>query len=102
MSVLIKGMEMPESCRKCPLSDKEAWCLIPGNWRERYYMPASGRSEYCPLVEVPTPHGRLIDADELLRNIYQHYEYIKAEFYVIVRDIGIAPTVIEAEEADNA
>ena len=22
-------------------------------------------SEYCPLVEIPTPHGRLIDADKL-------------------------------------
>lgn len=21
-------------------------------------------SEYCPLIEIPTPHGRLIDADE--------------------------------------
>jgi hypothetical protein len=24
---------------------------------------------WCPLVEVPTPHGRLIDADEIVKDL---------------------------------
>ena len=36
----------------------------------------------CPLVEVPTPHGRLIDADR----------------YLYSGDLIPEPTVIEAEE----
>lgn len=65
MSVLIRGMEMPKNCKECPFSDHEAWCLLPGDWRERYYCPDDERSDDCPLIEIPTPHGRLIDADKL-------------------------------------
>ena len=72
MSVLIKGVEMPNNCKECPFSDHEAWCLIPGDWRERYYCPDDERSEFCPLIEVPTPHGRLIDADEFEREFNNH------------------------------
>lgn len=63
MSVIVKGMEMPKNCKDCPFSDHEAWCLIPGDWRERYYCPHDVVSEFCPLVEVEEPHGRLIDVD---------------------------------------
>ena len=46
-------------------------------------------SEYCPLVELP-PHGRLIDADKLVRNtIYNKY--------ITETILSSAPTVIEAE-----
>lgn len=65
MSVLIKGMKMPKNCIECPFSDHEAWCLIPGDPKMRYYCPKEEISEHCPLVEVPEPHGRLIDADAL-------------------------------------
>ena len=26
-------------------------------------------SKYCPLVEIPTPHGRLVDADKLMMSL---------------------------------
>lgn len=101
MSILIKGMEMPENCRNCPFSDKEAWCLIPGDWRERNYMPSSGRSEYCPLVEV-SPHGRLIDADylyEVLDGGYDlDFDEVPETKKELLRMIEQAPTIIEAEE----
>lgn len=73
MSVIVKGMEMPKNCKECPFSDHQAWCLIPGEWRERYYCPDDDVSEHCPLVEIPTPHGRLIDADAIdYRNDAMH------------------------------
>ena len=42
----------PKSCVDCPYGDHEAWCLIPGDWRERYYMPDDEISKYCPIWQV--------------------------------------------------
>lgn len=36
---------------------------------------------------------RLIDADELLKDEYQHYDYLFDEYYVRVKDIESAPTI---------
>ena len=62
--ILIRGMEMPKSCADCFLEDPYDGynCrIIPksANWG------LGERPSWCPLVEVPTPHGRLIDADAL-------------------------------------
>ena len=61
MSVLIKGMEMPKNCCECSLSDVDddygRCCLFIG-----IACLNIGRQDNCPLVSVPTPHGRLIDA----------------------------------------
>lgn len=108
MSILIQGMEMPKNCKDCPFSDHEAWCLIPGDWRERYYCPDNERSEYCPLIELP-PHGRLRDLDALYEEIsngnkaYNGIEEYDGKYPNIgnVDDcldaIKYADTVIEAE-----
>ena len=47
----------------------------------------------CPLIEIPTPHGRLIDADKLEYELreFGHYKVDKAE-------IDSSETIIEAEE----
>ena len=46
MSVLIKDVEMPKYCGSCFVGDRTI-CR-----------------DGCPLVEVPTPHGDLIDSEE--------------------------------------
>ena len=97
MSVLIKGMELPESCEDCRfcagLADTEwgtcAGCLIDDEYRE-----ASSKSG-CPLVEVPAPHGRLIDADRATA------ESIKRTGKRLLA-IDTAPTIIEAERSEDA
>lgn len=59
MSIIIKGMDMPISCAECrfccPIYDK---ATIVGE-----ICTFSGRqdNQNCPLVEIPTPHGRLIE-----------------------------------------
>ena len=79
MSVIVKGMEMPERCGQC--------FLRVGNCEQRIYMEQ--RPKGCPLVEIP-PHGRLIDADKLVRDtIYNKY--------ITETILSNAPTVIEAE-----
>ena len=91
MSVLIKGMKMPESCCKCEYS---------------YCEPISGLSrckltnlfihddndkfpESCPLVELPEHHGRLVDADYLEKHA--------GEWLSTYNLIDSAETIIDAE-----
>ena len=62
MSVLIKGMKMPGSCTMCWLSPIcPVW--VKEVSRHKGY---DDRLPDCPLVEIPTPHGHLIDSAELL------------------------------------
>jgi len=52
MSVLIKGISMPKETWDCPCHDGETgWCKVTKNSCDQ--IPKD-----CPLVEVPTPHGR--------------------------------------------
>lgn len=95
MSVIVKGMEMPKNCGECP--------FIFTSWGIEYYCHLaefSTSAEYvgrekmtnCPLIELP-PHGRLIDADELVRI------WTGAQFYGNIKPIVDArPTVIERSE----
>jgi hypothetical protein len=97
MSVIIKGMEMPKSCDSCdliqfddegleahcPLSPYYRWCGTPPDYRP----------EGCQLVEVPTPHGRLIDENELLRHKYGFSQTAR----VIIKTTD---AVIEAEVSE--
>lgn len=86
MSVIVKGMEMPERCGQC--------FLRVGNCKQRIYMEQ--RPKGCPLVEIPTPHGRLIDADELAKH---KYENIWTNRLIIdADDLDDATTVIEGRE----
>lgn len=102
MSVLIKGMEMPKDCISCefsyPMFEGIWYCGYAGKYideenDEEYYEAAY--SYDCPLVEVPTPHGRLIDADEVHFTMTDTIEQGRAE-----EALNNAPTVIEAEEEE--
>ena len=83
MSILIKGMDMPISCEKCPLCYDYLHCSID----DSLHMSLYNRHPNCPLVEIPTPHGRLIDADKIFT--YGHWEE---------QAVNEAPTILEAEE----
>lgn len=82
MGVYIKCMEIPETCRdcflfgKCRHGDKLLQC----------------RSDKCPIVEVRTPHGRLIDAEA--------YENYLDEMWIPanIDAIYAMPTIIEKED----
>ena len=86
MDILIKGMEKPISCDDCivPLSKCD--------FLQR-------RTDECPIIEIPTPHGRLIDGDELINDlrIYES-KYCGEQGYITQDDIIDAPTILEAEE----
>lgn len=63
MSVLIKGMDMPKSCRECPCSSWEGSAEKPRTFchATKDHKETTNGRDACPLVEVPK-YGRLIDA----------------------------------------
>ena len=87
MSVLIKGMEMPEDCFSCPLKE-EGFCNITNAYAGRI----NERNSDCPLVELPEHHGRLIDADEM-RNLWAGCSINGS----ILPLLDARPTIVEAE-----
>ena len=91
MSVIIKGVEIPKNCWECPCvaSDGYGWFC---NLDDEYRDVCDGRPDWCPLVELPEHHGRLIDADKIDFNMTNAiYRRIAEE------TIAEAPTVLEAE-----
>ena len=69
MDILIKGMDIPKSCSDCPLirfGIPDYFCVRTGTRNPR---AGDTRNNDCPLVEIPTPHGELIDRDDLLYEI---------------------------------
>ena len=101
MSVLIKNMEMPTNCADCPLNYDQMACAVTWTrwWSDSMVImnfdSDKERMPNCPLIEVPTPHGRLIDADELANKTF--YSVTSAP-YITYKKFVDAPTVIEAEE----
>lgn len=102
MSVLVKGMEMPQKCGQCKLYHAEypMYCLAVEGHRTvgaPYGMP---RPDWCPLIEVKEPHGRLGDLDEL-KSKFRHgkgnSDTDSAWISTIRRAITQAETIIEAE-----
>ena len=112
MSVLIKDMNMPENCIECPMQ-YGGWCYVAPEEIDERVAPTvaeaweQGKPDWCPLVEVPTPHGDLIDAEEL-KNILTlgavtaqmlgSGENTCSDIQFMKEILGEAPTVIEAEE----
>ena len=98
MSILIKGMEMPKSCEDCNFyyTDYEegtATCLATSCYVTPQQYNKGNRDSDCPLVAVPTPHGRLIDENELLRHKYGFSQTAR----VIIKNTD---AVIEAEVSE--
>lgn len=97
MSVLIKGMEMPEQGYVDVRVFADGICTTESAERPYY--------KQYDVVEVPTPHGRLIDADAFERMDFSTFIVKDDVSYVPFTEVATAifkaPTVIEAEEANN-
>ena len=92
MSVLIKGMKMPKSCKSCPFQFGN--CIIPFN-------PFSEeRHPDCPLSEVPQ-HGRLIDADALKASLAfaeKTAEWAVPALRAVLMVIDEMPTIVKKDD----
>ena len=103
MGVYIKGMEIPDSCRKCELfincddcEGLETRCAILGPIGYLNEIPNCFRHQNCPLVEVKPPHGRLKDVDKIL-NGEGRYVISFGKDGIDTEEINRSPTIIEAE-----
>ena len=120
MSVFIKGLEMPQNCSDCPLNYDQMACKVTGTrwWSDTMVLMGfdsdKERLYDCPLVEIPTPHGRLIDADELIRELASEHvdgldaikKYTNANtwtsgLHTAWRLIDDAETVVEVEGSET-
>lgn len=103
--------KIPSYCAECDWSI----CLYPNAYCKRVHktsellMATEKRPDFCPLIEIPTPHGRLIDADALWDRMYKYSDNEGAKMpfgdndFMIHKDsacelIEDAPTIIEAED----
>ena len=107
MSVLIKGMEMPECTTKAMFgvdADGNHLCMVFTN-------DDTKNPDIFDIIEIKTPHGRLIDKDaldiytqeEIAQQEYassdgmEYFEGLKDGWHEAAKQLSIAPTVIEAE-----
>lgn len=106
-SLLIKGMQLPRKSehRECNIAVVQNCPVFIAFLRTK-----TNPLECFECAEIPTPHGRLIDADRLLALIESECnENCKGceggccaenRFDIILSAIKNAPTVIEAEVSE--
>ena len=120
MSILIKGFIMPHCCDVCTFSDwsnlhQTACCKLHDYdpcFADHSREYEDKRADFCPLVEIPEPHGRLIDEENVIDAIHERLKVLRThEVFVkkhgdidllgVMPYIAKIPTVIEAEGSDD-
>lgn len=99
MSVLIKNMNIPKDCWGCKFRRWENGygdlCIITGAFIKDVFI----KEKDCPLVEVPTPHGDLVDRDKLMVDLMDsdldHLQ--RDDWKEVIQIVEDAQTIIEAE-----
>ncbi len=96
MSLIIEGMNMPEY--RDVFGDKRGCVyllMLTVNKDGTAYLQFNDvEGGFYQVKELPTPHGRLIDADELEKCVHEWYDVGE---YVFADTIRNADTIIEAE-----
>lgn len=103
MSLIINGMDMPKSCEDC------VFCQVVPNSLDVYFCYAdknnrhvrrgyNEKPSFCPLAEISTPHGDLIDRGDVLDEINRIFPCNSDEYEWAYTTVEQADTIIEAEE----
>lgn len=97
MSILIKGMEKPKNCFGC---DFNINCYCKINYgeidRDLWFCDKT-----CPIVEVPTPHGDLIDIDSKITiGVKDGLKVTTVRDLLNDKAVRLPKTVIEAERTE--
>lgn len=119
MSFVVKGIDYPKCCAECHagLDDSGDYpvCRYTGEQRGYTFNTRNRKMDKCPLGEIPTPHGRLIDADAFKVMCRKAVEDLQVHTFIcpedvrkvkviadateaLCQDLDEAPTIIEAEE----
>lgn len=105
MSVLVEGMTMPTRCEDCPVCHymERGTITVCGCKATMMIRPIDCNSKpyWCPLVEVPTPHGRLIDADDVFHVLTSYYHHSTDFQHEALKEaLARVSTIIGAEECE--
>lgn len=102
MGIYIKGIKLPINCHECDafgISDIVGLKCPCYDDMNKYHFVV-GRPNDCPLNEVPTPHGRLIEEPKQVD--YGGLAYISPDDVIgtakyFLDQIRAMPTIIEAD-----
>jgi hypothetical protein len=91
MSFIVKGIDLPkEYTRVIAITPNgEVWQVNPIGKNERLEAQA---------IQIPKEHGRLGDLDELNKSVHKWNPAFTYGRTAFTREIGNAPTILEAEE----
>lgn len=99
MSLFIKcNIGLPQGCKSCPFNYTDVCIASNKGIDTRAFVHL--RHPDCPMVELPTPHGRLVDVDRLLKVLSKNSIIPKITYAngdSIEDIIQKSPTIIEAE-----
>lgn len=108
MGVFVKGMYLPPNCYFCPMTNDGFYLCKANNPHKQLEDDCEERRpNWCPLIEVPEPHGRLGDLDRLEKMFVDidnapYSGFDGTEPFYSAEDaakiISLAPTVIPASE----
>ena len=104
MSLLIHGTKLPRSNTMT-----NAVIRVRQDGTAEIIIHYEHKSESFKLTEVPTPHGRLIDADTVEKRLqkywYEEYPNQEASYHRAFMDSNACvkdlPTIIEAEVSEE-
>ena len=99
MGVFVKGMYLPPNCCFCPMTNDGFYLCKANNPHKQLEDDCEERRpNWCPLIEVPEPHGRLGDLDAVFDNLERTGWYDNADRDIAEDLVLDAPTVIPASE----
>ena len=106
MSVVVRGMEIPENCWECVRTDLNIAISVFGGMcpfcekiRTDHDMQ-TGRHPECPLGALPDKHGRLVEFIDVVKTLDEDSGTEEVRFGDIMRayyEMRNAPTIVEAE-----
>ena len=96
--VAIKNAVVPPSCYLCPMTNDGFYlCKANNPYKMLEDDCEERRPDWCPLIEVPEPHGDLIDRKALMEGEGRYFISLCKEG-IDVEEILKAKTIIPASE----
>ena len=106
MSVWVEGMQLPKECYECPFSYVNSYAQRICSRLEReccdqFYCGDNGRLEDCPIRELPSSHGDLIDKDQLINGMVHDWDIARQDYsndlIISEEDLQELPIIIPFE-----
>ena len=97
MGLYIPKMKMPKNCYDCQIENDVPNCPVYMYYSATEYMEE--RHPNCPIVEIPEPHGRLADIEDVKKVIFDYNGEDEQKVRTMINALlSSVPTVIDAED----